>query len=346
MRSGGPGGTYYPGISALRGLAALLVVVQHAGFFAAQSAGTRYGDVVKIDFGVLGVVMFFTISGFVIGLNRHLPTPEFLARRALRIYPAFWAAYALSAVIALVAGEKTGFSWSAALLLPSRGYPAIHLPMWTLVFEVFFYALAAAVFALRLSDRTLTALALCWILVIQNMNPYMTGSLAFLPGALIPFAPYNLFFALGLICALNLDLFARATINQLLALAVAATALLPLLPPPPHITTLLALGVGLSALLVVVTRVQSWPRAAVILGDASYGLFLLHYAAILAGAALLAGYNLPAFALWPILFVVGLIVGVPFGVVEFGFHRTALRWLLARLHGSKPAEVQPAEPKP
>jgi exopolysaccharide production protein ExoZ len=343
MRSGGPG--YYPGINALRGLAALLVVVQHAGFFAAQTAGARYSDVVKIDFGTIGVVMFFAISGFVIGLNRHLPTAEFAARRALRIYPAFWAAYALSAAIALSAGKETGFSWPAALLLPSRGYPVVHLPFWTLVFEVFFYALAAAMFSLRLSDRTLTALALCWILVIQTMNPYMTGSIAFLPGALIPFAPYNLFFALGLICALNLDFFSRASINQLLGVAVAATAVLPILPALPHISALLTLGVGLSALLVALTQVERWPRIALMLGDASYGVFLLHYAAILAAATWLAGTALSAFALWPILFLAGVIVGVPFGLAEFSFHRTALRSLLSRFRTRSAAVPGTVEPR-
>lgn len=316
---------FYPGIHALRGIAAVLVVVQHGGMFATQAAGVPFTNLLKIDFGALGVLTFFIISGFVIGLNRHLPTGEFLLRRALRIYPAFWAAYALSAAIVLLAGKQTGFSWAALLLWPQGGYPTIHITFWTLVFEVFFYALAAAVFACRMSDRTLTALALCWILVIQTMYPYMTGMRPILPGALIPFAQYNLFFAVGLICALNFGRLSRIGIEYLLGFAVAMTALLPLLPPTPHATTLLVLALGLAAILLVVTKIERWPRLTLSLGNASYGLFLLHYAPMVVAAVWLADSGTSAGALWPLMVLIGLAVGVPFGLAEFAFHRAALR---------------------
>ena len=321
----GPGGAYYPGVNALRGLAALLVVVQHAGSFAAQATGTPQGDVLKLDFGMLGVLMFFTISGFVIGLNRHLPTAEFLVRRALRIYPPFWAAYALSALIVWSIGLQTTWSWVAALLLPSRATPAIYLPLWTLTSEVFFYALAALVFSLRLSDRALTALALCWIIVIANMNPYMTGMLPILPGALIPFAPYNIFFAVGLICALNFGFLSRYSINQFLAVTVAATVLMTLMPPAPYIVTTLVMAVAQSSLLMAVTKVDRWARAATYLGNASYGLFLLHFSAMAVAASVLKGSGFSVGEMWAILFVIGLAVGMPYGLFEFAFHRAALR---------------------
>jgi peptidoglycan/LPS O-acetylase OafA/YrhL len=316
---------FYPGIHALRGIAAVLVVVEHGGLFATQAVGVPFTNLLKIDFGALGVLTFFIISGFVIGLNRHLPTGEFLLRRALRIYPAFWAAYALSAAIVLLAGKQTGFSWAALFLWPQAGYPTIHVMFWTLVFEMFFYALAAAVFACRMSDRTLTALALCWILVIQTMYPYMTGMRPLLPGALIPFAQYNLFFAVGLICALNFGRLSRIGIEVLLGFAVVMTALLPLLPPTPHATTLLVLALGLTAILLVVTKIERWPRLMLSLGNASYGLFLLHYAPMVVAAVWFANSGYSAGALWLPMVLIGLAVGVPFGLAEFAFHRAALR---------------------
>lgn len=283
-------------------------------------------------------------SGFVIGLNRHLPTSEFLLRRGLRIYPAFWAAYALSAAIVLLANKPTAFSWSALLLWPQTGYPAIYITFWTLVFEVFFYALAAAVFSFRLSDRTLTILAVCWILVIQNMYPYMTGLRPILPGALIPVAQYNLFFAVGLICALNFGRLESIGIEYLLGFAVAMTALLPLLPPTPHVTTLLVLALGLGAILLVVARVDRWPRFALTLGNASYGLFLLHYAPMVAAAAILAGTGYSAGALWPLMTMIGLVIGLPFGLAEYAFHRAALRQVLRFVQLK--AAAQPDESSP
>ena len=286
-------GRYFPGVTALRGLAALLVVVQHAGYFAAQATDTPQADVLRLDFGTLGVLMFFTISGFVIGLNRHLPTAEFLFRRALRIYPPFWAAYALSAILVLAIGLQTTWSWHAALLLPSRETPAIYLPLWTLIFEVFFYALAAFVFSLRLSDRTLTALALCWIVVIATMHPYLTGLRTILPGALIPFAPYNIFFAAGLICALNRDFLARYSIAHCLAVTVAASVLMTLMPPVPHITTTIVTAIAQSSLLLAVTQTDRWASPIDHLGNASYGIFLIHYSAVAVAASLLAAWVSP-----------------------------------------------------
>ena len=172
---------------------------------------------------------------------------------------------------------------------------------------MFFYALAAAVFALRMSDRTLTALALCWMLVIQTMYPYMTGMRPILPGALIPFAQYNLFFAAGLICALNFGRLSRIGIEVLLGFAVVMTALLPLLPPTPHATTLLVLALGLSAILLAVTKIERWPRMMLTLGNASYGLFLLHYAPMVVAAVWLANSGYSAGALWPLMALIGLV---------------------------------------
>ena len=337
------GGAYFPGVNALRGLAALLVVVQHAGSFAAQATNTPQADVLKLDFGTLGVLMFFTISGFVIGLNRHLPTAEFLFRRALRIYPPFWAAYALSAIIVWSIGLQTTWSWVAALLLPSRATPAIYLPLWTLTFEVFFYALAAFVFSLRLSDRALTALALCWIIVIANMHPYMTGMLPILPGALIPFAPYNIFFAIGLICALNFDFLSRYSITQFLAVTVAATVLMTLMPPVPlHRDDPRDGGRPVVAADGGHEGRSLGARPPTYLGNASYGLFLLHFSAMAVGASLLKGTGLSVGEMWAILFLVGLAVGLPYGLAEFAFHRAALRGALP-LFRRKQAPPQPAE---
>jgi peptidoglycan/LPS O-acetylase OafA/YrhL len=279
----------------------------------------------------------------VIGLNRHLPTAEFLVRRALRIYPPFWMAYALSALIVWSIGAQTTWSWAAALLLPSRETPAIYLPLWTLTFEVFFYALAAFVFSLRLSDRALTALVLCWIIAIANMHPYLTGGLrAILPGALIPFAPYNVFFAVGLMCALNFERLSRYSVTQFLAVTVAATALLSLMPPVPYITTTLVMAVAQSSLLMAVTKVDRWARPATYLGNASYGLFLLHFSAMAVGASLLKGTGFSVGEMWGILFLVGIAVGLPYGLAEFAFHRAALRRVLplfGRTRMPRPAEL-------
>jgi len=72
--------THFPGIHALRGVAASFVVIFHAGHFAAVAAGKLADDIIKINLGSLGVMTFFIISGFVITLNRHLPPAEFVVK--------------------------------------------------------------------------------------------------------------------------------------------------------------------------------------------------------------------------------------------------------------------------
>ena len=88
------------------------------------------------------------------------------------------------------------------------------------------------------------------------------------------------------------------------------------------------LALGLSAILLVVTKIDRWPRITLTLGNASYGVFLLHYAPMVVAAAMLTSSGYSAGELWPLMVLIGLVVGIPFGLAEFAFHRTALRRIL------------------
>jgi peptidoglycan/LPS O-acetylase OafA/YrhL len=91
-----------------------------------------------------------------------------------------------------------------------------------------------------------------------------------------------------------------------------------------------------------VTKVDRWASPATYLGNASYGLFLLHFSAMAVGASLLKGTNFSVGEMWGMLFLVGLAVGLPYGLAEFAFHRAALRRALP-LFGRKRTPPQPAE---
>jgi peptidoglycan/LPS O-acetylase OafA/YrhL len=162
-------------IDALRGFAALAVVIFHAG------AGNHIdslpsGFLVVASYGEFGVAVFFVISGFVIAhsLRDQKLTASgvgtFMLRRAIRLDPPYWIAIALAIC----------FSQLASALVPGRipkeysndqviahlfyaqellGYPEINTVFWTLCYEIQFYL----IFALLLSTRSVNLMAVAFV---------------------------------------------------------------------------------------------------------------------------------------------------------------------------------------
>jgi exopolysaccharide production protein ExoZ len=81
------------GVQILRGLAALVVVLQHDSGAMAERA---FDSSLKFDWGQCGVDIFFAISGFVMVLvtagswGRTGVARPFLARRLIRVVPLYW----------------------------------------------------------------------------------------------------------------------------------------------------------------------------------------------------------------------------------------------------------------
>src|SRR5262249_37135091 len=82
---------YRPGLAGLRAIAIVTVLVFHVGAFARERT---------LGGGFLGVQMFFVISGFLITAllleeherNDRISLGKFYVRRALRLFPALFAA--------------------------------------------------------------------------------------------------------------------------------------------------------------------------------------------------------------------------------------------------------------
>lgn len=157
-------------IDLLRGPAALLVVYSHyVGVYLASIHQTYWlkewvdalfvKPLVIVDqFGQLGVMVFFLISGFIIThVARAENAARFGIRRLFRIYPGYW----LVAIIVIALGiSGTGFQlawlhdWRDVLRIATiTNY--LHHPQhlvlgvgWTLQIEVMYYALVACVMPL------------------------------------------------------------------------------------------------------------------------------------------------------------------------------------------------------
>src|ERR1700730_15593970 len=138
-------------IDLLRITAALAVVFYHYTFsgyaghltsiaFPALSTVTRYG--------YLGVDMFFTISGFVVLLSAWGRRPhEFVISRIVRLYPAYWVAVTITAIVAITLSHglfKVTPTQYVANLTMINSLPHIanvDVVYWTLWTEIRFYVL-------------------------------------------------------------------------------------------------------------------------------------------------------------------------------------------------------------
>lgn len=143
-------------IDSLRAIAALFVFLQHNSetFSNITQNGMWLLDVAnKADFGRIGVVIFFIISGFVIpsSLRGDVPTgiKTFLVRRFFRLYPAFWLSIPLAILAEWVIGRQIPVYDIVAgiTMIPSVFRAELILPpYWTLELELIFYILCIIFF--------------------------------------------------------------------------------------------------------------------------------------------------------------------------------------------------------
>jgi len=324
----------------LRAFAALSVLVAHALSEGAAIRGTPIEQVVTIPFGAIGVLIFFVISGYVIGLTRRSPPREFAIRRMIRIYPPFWIACIIAFVGINAAGSEAHLGNSplrTLLLIPStRLHDTLGIPYWTLLFEVAFYAAACVVFSLKLGDRMLSLVALVWIgAILLSLGHFAAPEATALPGVFVLLSPYSMFFAVGLLVCLNEQSLLRVNAGLLVLavfiLASLAEAISPLPPlqwlAPSSANLLLATGIGLVVHLM--SRIRFAPSVVLALGNSSYGLYLLHIPVMYALFPLVRGTVLAEFYYLPyvVMFAVPFAIGVAFGLIEFRMHA----WLLARM---------------
>ncbi|MFP5042391.1 acyltransferase family protein [Parasediminibacterium sp. JCM 36343] len=134
-----------------RGIAASTVAFFHFGQMRNQH--DFYGNL--INYGWLGVPVFFIISGYSISssIDNTTSIKQFWLKRLFRIYPAYWLSVALVFLIVILQKILTGHN--TIVILPIKPIdlvntfvsfyaPISHTPMinwvyWTLVYELFFY---------------------------------------------------------------------------------------------------------------------------------------------------------------------------------------------------------------
>lgn len=170
-------------IDAMRAIAVLLVMWTHYAEMFAPIAGSQLALNAlqrSADFGRVGVVIFFGVSGMLIPTSlRGMPregSRRFLIRRFLRLYPAFW----LSLPIGYLAywtlfGQQLNMASLIAnvTMIPSAfGKVPVMGHYWTLETELYFYGLCLILFWLgalhRMRDLCIVSAGLCLLFVITS----------------------------------------------------------------------------------------------------------------------------------------------------------------------------------
>lgn len=269
-------------IDALRGVAALLVVLFHFTSKFDELYGHSTPPFLALPWGHYGVNLFFMISGFVIfmTLARTQRAADFIVSRFSRLFPAYWFAVALTFGITTwlgLPGKTVGGKDALFNMLMFHGLfnvPNVDGVYWTLLIELLFYAWSLAAFQLGLLKQIhlllglALALRLAYFLALSAFGvdlPWILSQLLILP--------YIAWFACG-IMVYRLSHNSQTPGRDLILIA-AAVLTLALVESP---------GRGaLAALLTAVLYLAACKRAPLLrvvllgwLGEISYTLYLVH----------------------------------------------------------------------
>ncbi|MEP9401772.1 acyltransferase [Sphingomonas sp. VNH70] len=288
------------GVQYLRGLAALLVVVGHGngmmGF--PQYFGAMAMRSVQ-EAASFGVAVFFVISGFIIVTTSLDPAGrpsvtrgEFLRRRAVRILPFLWLC---TIGYNLLSWAGTGvFDWAATLrtLLISPVGELKPNVAWSLRHELLFYLLFAL---LMLGDGRRRWLLWLWIAIVPPLfllvytlgvipeRPDDPGFMLFRVTLMGSEIGAHLQFGVGMALGLlhrRKPWGARIGANAMLVALLAGAALVVLLPHELGLVRLLSWSAAAGGIVTLAIVARPWGgpagRGAILLGNASFAVYLVH----------------------------------------------------------------------
>ncbi len=361
-------------VQLLRAVAALMVLALHLSQHLALHLG--FGSPV-LHGGAAGVDLFFVISGFIMvwscrhDFGRPGVRPKFVRRRLIRIVPLYWlmTAVFLAALLTLraIRPEAVRFNFdphriiAPFLFVPWPDAAGAHNPAfspgWTLNHEMFFYAVFALLLGLSLG-RAVLALTLLFAAVVaigqaSDAWPFAVQVwsapliLEFVAGAWIALARIR---GLTLVPALRVTLIASG-VTALAAQGIAASWMsgpaAQWLTEPDVATRTILWGVPAALVIAGLTLGSGWTRrgigtrAMVLLGDASYSIYLVH-AFVIFGIRPVAVALRDMIALSPVAYAAGLLLAALGAslAVHLLVERPLHRMLLARF--TRPERGVPA----
>ncbi|WP_331372109.1 acyltransferase family protein [Sinorhizobium chiapasense] len=368
-----------PWLDLVRALAILLVMLRHGERALHTETGSPQGFLQMIFMnGWIGVDLFFVLSGYLIarhliraGIGRgEFRLGRYIAMRALRIFPAYYAVLLLTAAGAFplvqVSTDALGLRVAYHLLFLQDYLPSdINVVFWSLGVEEKFYVLAPLLILTLLHCRNVhSRLA---VLLSLFALPIALRAAIFLPAARVfdypefwrifrsPFhmALEGLIVGVGIALAEHAGLVRRARVAGLAVLACSILALTiwtgshefmaeigladAVFQPP-----LIAFLAGMVTLGGVLLAGTPMPFSAPVqlVARLSYSLYLIHYPLLPMAVAVALPYGSGAF--WIFFFAVSLLGG---GILHLAIERPFLRWKDRLAHKRSPTG-EPAIDRP
>lgn len=272
-------------LEVMRGFAALWVVLHHADLSVAHFFASQELRPLFLSNGFLGVDFFFLLSGFIIAfssnklLNTGRGIADYAKLRLIRIYvpylPIGLAMYFAYLILpGLSEGDRSPGFFTSFFLLPTNSPPALSVA-WTLVHEIIFYALFSIIFFSKKLLLIIFTLWTCLIAVLYFNQAYLTKA------AIYIFSPLNLNF----ICGVCLFYLLRKGVPTWLATISAVIGLFIIfsissMPNPMRwLTTIGFIGLIIASVSDYAGKFK--PNSALlVLGAASYSVYLIHNPAI------------------------------------------------------------------
>jgi exopolysaccharide production protein ExoZ len=314
-------------LEAGRGFAALLVVVLHTRnmmaqprFFNTELLGGYLGN-----FNV-GVDFFFVLSGFIIAwvhwgdIGNRQRIGNYATKRFLRIYPPYWGILIPLIVLYLIF-PRAGIPSQhdpvnivlSVFLAPYTSQPVLGVA-WTLTHEIFFYLLFGII--IYLGRNALLVLPV-WAVAIVAAN--LSGPLDYPLSFFL--SPFNLEFIMGIAAGALLRRYSIPAPRVMLVVSAAVFIAIMVFAHKIQDNNLFArIAFGIPAMVFVLAAVEidrakpiPVPKFALLLGAASYSIYLIHPVALSFMTNALSRIHfdlLPIGVAALIIFLVGVAVGV------------------------------------
>lgn len=337
-------------IQAGRGLAALAVAIYHTYLIYFQKTGIAILPGIN-KFGYLGVPFFFVLSGFIIALahrddiNRPDALKRYAYKRFVRVYPIYWLFSLIYVATALSGFGETEFSWAPIHIIenitlvhitPNFVNPPLKVG-WTLFYEIRFYV----IFGLAIFSRRLAIVAiLSWIIGMIFFIPDNTFTNEF-------FSLWNFAFVFGILGSyasrhLDSKWWGILTIAGVSILILSLYAVDPLILKDKRSLYILPVSLGFMLIMLGLSLLEGARpvrigRFPLLLGDASYSIYLVHSATISLIVALHGKLPIVRDISVAAMFVPTLLAAVASGIIA---HLFIERPLLSQLQKRSPRQPE------